>query len=198
MKDEIWKDIKNYEGLYQVSNLGNVRSLDKIDYIYNFKKEQKVKRIRKGKIIKHNISNKGYKFVSLYKNKKRNNFYIHRLVAQTFIQNIDNLPIINHIDGNKLNNNISNLEWCTYSHNVKEAYRLGLETNTEKQKEISRIIMSKTFSKIVIQYDLNGNEIKKWKSQTQAAKVLGLDNKRISKATLDKNHLYGGYIWRSE
>ena len=80
---------------------------------------QNRKRIRKGKNLKYNISNKGYKFISLYKNGIRKNFYIHRLVAQTFIQNFDNMPIINHIDGNKQNNSENNLEWCTYSHNIK-------------------------------------------------------------------------------
>lgn len=114
---EDWKDIKNYEGLYQVSNLGNVR---RMKFINNIIKKNKIYSISKGK------NNSGYLKVSLYKDNKMKNKLVHRLVAEAFIPNPNNLPQVNHIDGNKLNNNVSNLEWCSQSQNMKHAYKLGL------------------------------------------------------------------------
>ena len=105
---EIWKDIKGYEGKYQVSNLGRVRSL----YDQNqFKKTHRIK------LLKFNIRS-GYYNVNLNNHRKRKNFQVHRLVAFAFIPNFDNKPIINHIDENRLNNKVDNLEWCTQKENV--------------------------------------------------------------------------------
>ena len=105
---EIWKDIKGYEGKYQVSNLGRVRSL----YDQNqFKKTYRIK------LLKFNIRS-GYYNVNLNNHRKRKNFQVHRLVAFAFIPNFDNKPIINHIDENRLNNKVDNLEWCTQKENV--------------------------------------------------------------------------------
>ncbi len=111
---EIWKDIKGYEGLYQVSNLGRIKSVDRI-----IERRKKGKYFKKGNILKLQKSKQGYYICKLsYQNKKptRN---VHRLVAEAFIPNTDNLPCINHKDENKLNNNIDNLEWCTYEYNNK-------------------------------------------------------------------------------
>ena len=96
---EIWKDIKGYEGLYQVSNLGNVYS------------------IKNNKLLKLHISHKGYVVVCLYKNNKQHTQQIHRLIAQAFIPNPNNLPCVNHKDENPGNNDFRNLEWCTYKYN---------------------------------------------------------------------------------
>ena len=105
---EIWKDIKGYEGKYQVSNLGRVRSL----YDQNqFKKTHRIK------LLKFNIRS-GYYNVNLNNHRKRKSFQVHRLVAFAFIPNFDNKPIINHIDENRLNNKVDNLEWCTQKENV--------------------------------------------------------------------------------
>ena len=101
---EIWKDIKGYEGLYQISNKGRVKSLGN-------NKTKKEKILSPGK-------HKGYFYVSLYKNRKEKKYSIHRLVAQAFLPNPDNLPVVNHKDENKLNNNVENLEWCTQEYNV--------------------------------------------------------------------------------
>lgn len=100
---EIWKDIVGYEGLYQVSNEGNVRTT----------KRQGTK----GGLLKIGISNK-YCFVRLCKNGKKKPFWIHRLVAQAFIPNPNELPIINHKDQNPSNNMVDNLEWCTTKYNM--------------------------------------------------------------------------------
>ena len=103
--EEIWKDIEGYEGLYQVSNLGNVKSLN-------------YKRSGREKILNPDKSETGYLYVQLYKNKESKHFRVHRLVANTFIENTNNYPYVNHIDECKSNNNISNLEWCTPKYNI--------------------------------------------------------------------------------
>ena len=115
---EVWRDIPNYEKLYQVSNYGRIRSYDK--YVNNRFKDV----LRKGRIIKLNINPSGYYTVNLYKNKKKQIKTVHRLVAEVFIPKISYKNIINHIDGNKLNNNTNNLEWCTYSENTKKFIEL--------------------------------------------------------------------------
>ena len=100
---EIWKDIEGYEGLYQVSNYGNVRSL-------NYAKAGKVKELKQGNW-------RGYKNVDLWKNGKGKSFKVHRLVAQAFIENPNEYLCVNHKDENKQNNHVSNLEWCTHKYN---------------------------------------------------------------------------------
>ena len=119
--EEIWKDIENYEGYYQVSNLGNVKSLDReFTQLNKWGKYSKYKKI--GKELKKIIDNDGYYQVSLCKSGSQKEFKIHRLVGIAFIENNNNLPIINHIDANKKNNEVSNLEWCTVEFNNKHAF----------------------------------------------------------------------------
>ena len=112
---EIWKDIKGYEGLYQVSNFGRIKSLDKIVNTNNQYGNVSTKTI-KGKILKQRILRK-YFSIGLTKNKKQKTFFVHRIVAENFIENENNYPCINHKDGNKLNNYINNLEFTTYREN---------------------------------------------------------------------------------
>lgn len=112
MKNEIWKDIKNYEGLYKISNFGRIKSKNKkTNYqwkIYNQKET------------------KNYPQVGLMKNNKLKVIRIHRLVAETFIPNPNNYKEINHIDGNKNNNSVDNLEWCTHKYNIRHAIKNDL------------------------------------------------------------------------
>lgn len=109
---EVYKDIEGYEGQYQVSNLGNVRSLDREC------KGNKCVFIKKGKILSPKTHKNGYLIVGLCKDSKMKMYYIHRLVAEAFIPNPNNLPIINHKDEDKTNNNLINLEWCDKSYNA--------------------------------------------------------------------------------
>jgi hypothetical protein len=118
---EIWKDIIGYEGYYKVSNLGNIRSLDRL-----VNKPNKTSYIRKGKLCNQSKSNLGYMTVGFTVNNKKVNKYVHRLVAEAFITNINNYPQVNHIDCNKTNNRINNLEWCTNSQNHIHASKNGL------------------------------------------------------------------------
>ena len=114
MQTEIWKDIENYEGTYQISNFGHVKSLPhEIGHRYVGQT-----RTTHGKIMSPTDNGNGYKIVGLKHGGKRKNFYIHRLVAAAFIDNPDNKNYVNHIDFNKANNNSCNLEWCTQKENI--------------------------------------------------------------------------------
>lgn len=118
---EIWKDVKNYEGLYQVSNLGNIKSLDRIVETKN-----RGNYLRKGKLQNKSINSFGYESVGFTINSKTKIFLVHRLVAIAFIENPENKPQVNHIDGIKTNNHVYNLEWNTCSENQKHSVRIGL------------------------------------------------------------------------
>lgn len=119
--EEKWEDIKLYEGIYQVSNIGNIRSLPRIvrsghtGYV-----------CKGGIILKSIINKKGYKRIVLRKEKNKTNFFVHILVAKTFIENPFSLPQVNHINGIKTDNRAKNLEWCTPSQNILHAVKLGL------------------------------------------------------------------------
>lgn len=108
---EIWKDVENYEGLYKISNHGRVKVLKKWDV-------NKKEFVGSEKILTPTDNGHGYLIVSFSKNRKKKNYYVHRLVAEAFIDNPDNKKIVNHKDFNKRNNHFSNLEWCTQKENV--------------------------------------------------------------------------------
>ena len=110
--NEEWRDIEGYEGLYQVSNLGRVKSLNYRGCKGNIS------------ILKPRLTKKGYETINLCKDGKVKNVRIHRLVAQSFISNPNNLPVVNHKDENKLNNNVDNLEWCTCQDNLLHSFRV--------------------------------------------------------------------------
>lgn len=109
---EIWKDIKDFEGLYWISNLGRVKN-------------------KHGKILKPRLSSNGYYNICLYKNNKAKCYTVHRLVAEAFIPNPDNLPEINHKDENRLNNEVYNLEWCNrkYNQHYGSAIKKNIKTS---------------------------------------------------------------------
>lgn len=122
MENEIWKPIVDYEEYYEVSNLG------------------RVKRIKAGmgarasKILKQYLGSDGYMRIGLTVNNKEKYFFVHRLVATAFIPNLENKPQVNHIDGNKLNNSVSNLEWVTAQENIDHAWRTGLLSEKSRKK----------------------------------------------------------------
>lgn len=190
MENEVWKDIyfkendiiNDYKGLYQVSNLGRVRSLNRYD-----SKKRKIK----GTVLKirHESKKRNYIHYSLNKDGKSKEFKAHRLVAIMFIPNPEGKPQVNHIDGNPENNNVENLEWCTNGENIKHAYKNNL---------IERKIGKRNFkSKSIMQYDKNGNFIKKWESMLLASKTLNINYGQIV-YYCDKDKLIGNYYWRSK
>lgn len=122
---EEWKSIKGFENSYEVSNLGNVRSIDRY-CIQKNNRSEKYNHIYKGKILKQFKNKAGYMQVQLSYRYKSYPKRVHRLVAETFIDNPNDYSCVNHIDGNKLNNNVDNLEWCSYSHNNRHARKTGL------------------------------------------------------------------------
>lgn len=130
---EIWKDIKGYEGLYQVSNLGRIKSLQR----YRISKSGTNQNVNE-KILKQSCgkTNK-YLNVTLAKNKKNKTFQIHRLAALNFIPNPNNYPQVNHKDGNKQNNCVDNLEWCTCKENINHAWKNGLNHISEKHRKVA-------------------------------------------------------------
>tara|TARA_R110000737_G_C14376353_1_gene449735 strand:+ start:168 stop:692 length:525 start_codon:yes stop_codon:yes gene_type:complete len=119
---EEFRDIKGYEGLYQVSNLGRVKSLSRTIY-----KVDGTTQTFKDKIRSSTFNGRGYLQLGLTKNGKCKTCKVHRLVSETFIPNIEGKKEVNHLDGNKANNILSNLEWCTPSENVQHAYDTGLK-----------------------------------------------------------------------
>lgn len=114
MTEEIWRSVVGYEGLYEVSSYGRVRSLDRYDGRNHF---------IKGRIMKQNNDRRNYMSIQLCLNGKIKKYFVHRLVAQTFIPNYDNLPEVNHKDENPGNNNVDNLEWCDRSYNINYGTR---------------------------------------------------------------------------
>ena len=171
---EIWKDIPGFENLYQVSNLGRVKSLPKPTNNQFSMKEIILKPVK--------FSN-GYLNVNL----KGKFIGVHRLVALTFLENKNNLPIVNHKDGNKTNNNINNLEWCTASENLSHAYKTGL-----------KIATSNHLKKKILQYDKKRNFIKEWESTKEIEKELKIYHSAISNCCKNKLHYNtaGGFKWK--
>ena len=176
-EEEIWKDVVGYENLYQVSNLGNVSTL----------------KHKKTFILKPAQNGKGYlKVILRNNNKSKKYFFVHRLVAQAFLPNPNNYPVINHKDENPLNNNVNNLEWCTQKYNCN--YGTAQE---RRAKKISKILTNrKDLSKTVLQYDKNGILINEYPSMKEAERKTGINNGYICSVCKGKLNTAGGYIWK--
>ena len=168
---EVWKDIRSYEGLYQISNYGRVKSLIN------------------GIILKnHNGKNSEYYKVSLSKCGKGKKYNIHRLVAETFVCNPEHKPQVNHINGNKHDNRAENLEWVTASENELHAYATGLKKPVKHPFNGAKSIP-------VVQIDKNMNVVKVYPSLNVAGRN-GFRAEDICKCCKGKIKTAGGYIWR--
>lgn len=181
---QIWKDIEGYEGLYQVSNTGKVRSLN-------------YRHTGKTKVLKQHTKDNGYKRIGLNRNGKRTNYFIHRLVAQAFIPNPNNYPIINHKDENKTNNAVWNLEWCTYEYNNNYG---TIKEKLSKAKKGKFKGGNNSNAKPVLMFTLDGNFIRKFGCAGDANEYLGKPRSRdsISNCARGKYKTAYGYIWKYE
>lgn len=182
---EIWKSIQGFEGLYEISNFGRVKILKK--------------RGKKEGILKPTLNPKHkYLQARLWKNKKLSGPYFHRLVAIHFIPNPLNLPEVNHIDGNKTNNHIDNLEWCTKSQNRQHALKLGLWKHSDSHKKATADFNRRTKSKVVLQYDLESNFIQEFSSTEEAANSVGGSQGNIANCCAGKKYYNSvkGFIFK--
>lgn len=182
MEKETWKDLKEYEGFYQISNLGNIKGL----ISYNGSKKEYYK---KEKILKPEITSKGYYRVILCKNTVKKIAQVHRLVAETFIPNIENKPQVNHINGIKTDNRVSNLEWCTNGENEKHAYKMNLKPKLFGKEN--------PMAKSVLKLDLKGNVLNEFDTVKEAAESI---DKNYSNGIIRccKNIIkeYKGFKWK--
>ena len=192
---EIWKDIKGYEGLYQISNYGRVKSLTKTVV------REKMGNFEKNEIIMKPTKHKGYFSIMLSKNGVSKMYKVHRLVAEEFVSKYDYKSVaeenrslidldrleVNHKDEKKSNNNADNLEWCTHLYNMKYG---DWKTRRENNADHSYCY------KPVNQYDLGGNFIRRWNNMSEPQKELGILRQSISKCCRGERETAKGYIWR--
>lgn len=176
--NEVWKDIEGYEGLYQVSSLGRIR--------------------RQGKLHKTQINSVGYYTVDLYKNNKRKTMLVHRLMALAFIPRVEGKNNINHKNGVRDDNTLSNLEWCTQQENIKHAldvlgYRNNFQTNNPKTN-LGKFGEHAHRHRSVIQTK-NAVVIKEWGSGMDAVRA-GFKSPRITECCQGKRKTHGGYEWK--
>lgn len=172
--EEIWKDINNYDNLYLVSNFGRIMSLPRNGTVCN------------PHILSKCCDAKGYQIITLSKNGKSKSCKVHRLVAEAFIPNPNNLPCVNHKDEDKTNNHAFNLEWCDVSYNINYG------TRTERS--------AKTHSKAICMFDKKGKYIKTYRSGVAAFKETGISRYHINSCCKKRygRKTAGGYIWKYE
>ena len=182
--NEEWRDIKDYEGIYQVSNYGRIKRVEhtKVYEAANQSGKFMAHYHYEAMILKPCFDNGGYIQIHLCEHQKKRWTKVHRLVAEAFLPNPVNLPQVNHIDGDKTNARLDNLEWVTMSENMQHAHRLGLVKNLKKTP--------------VLQFDLDGNFIQEFESMTAAGKAVDRDSSSIYSHLKGETTQCGGYTWK--
>lgn len=186
--EEIWKWIDGYKNMYQVSNLGRIRSVDRD--VYCEVSPNKLQHIF-GKVLKQGLNHKGYPIVYLSKDGKQKTITVHRLVAKAFIKNPLNLPQVNHKDGCKTNNQVDNLEWCDNSYNQKHAWKNGLQPSYEENNGRGRP------AKAVAMLDLNTGEVlRTFETLASVKRETGINQFNVRSVCLGIRNHAGGYDWK--
>lgn len=195
--EEIWKPIKGYEGYYEISNLGRVKSVKRI-----ITQRNSISKCIKESYIKISTSKLNYKFVFLSKNSKRHIHYIHRLIAEAFIPNKDNKPCVDHIDTNPSNNDISNLRWVTEKENSSNTLTLKhlrekvyIDEVQDKILKTRKLKNTLNSPKTVYQYTKEGVFVHKYFSISEAERETGVDH--IDEVLDDTSLSAGGFLWLS-
>lgn len=190
--EEIWCDISDYKGLYQVSTLGRVRSLDRVIY------DQGRHWFQNGKILKASSQKSGYLFVTLSKAGKAKQYRVHRLVAQAFIPNPNGWPQVNHKDEDVTNNKVENLEWCTAKYNLNYGNHNQNVAKTLKQHKYQKIAIEngRKTSTPVLKFTLDGKFLEKYSSQVEAAKNNNIRQGSVSNCCRGKVKQVKGYIYK--
>lgn len=173
---EIWKPVQGLEGYYEVSSFGHVRSLDR-DVLYQ---DGTIHHLQ-GKMMKATKKTKGYYYVSLRNGGRYYHYSVHYLVAKHFVSGYEKGMEVNHLDECPSNNEASNLEWCTHKDNINYG--------SHNQKVIDSI------SKPIVQYDITGNFIREWKSQTEASKALNISQAHIGRCLKGKTKSAFGFMF---
>lgn len=182
---EIWKDIVGFEGRYQISNLGNVKSLNYGNRGY-------------ARNLVPKTNNKGYKWVELTNGNSKKCLLIHRLVALAFLKNPNNYPVINHKDENPQNNHVDNLEWCTTSYNNKYSIERHPERFILLKHRKSRDyykVKTKYFNVHINQFSKNGEFIKQWFNFAELKHIKNYNNTSIKECCEGKRRTAYGYKW---
>jgi hypothetical protein len=184
---EIWKDINGYEGMYQISNLGRVKSLARI-----VERQNNHDLFVRERILTNGTYLNGYKYARLHRGGQTKNELIHRLVASAFIENKENLPFVNHKDETKDNNVINNLEWCTREYNMNYG-----TCRARIKKNVDLIKRGNAIKKPIKQLDADGNIIKNWDSSFDAeTHFAGKFTGNISKCLRGRQEKSYGYKWQ--
>ena len=187
---EKWKTIRGYSGRYEVSSYGRVKSLPRIK-IRTSKCGNSYASNNAGMILKKILINSGYEQVTLHKEGDSERILVHRLVGESFIKNPQNKPQINHKDGNKKNNSLSNLEWVTASENGLHAYReLG-----RIPSQLGKFSYKHPRAKAVLQKTTRGSVVKLWKCGLDAVRDGGFESSCISRCCSGKSNVHKGFIW---
>lgn len=191
----MWKEIPDTEGLYFASDKGEIKSADRMRKYCSHNKTGYY--LRSGKILRQALNGHGYPVVSIaIPNKKTKVTAVHLLIAKTFIPNPDNLPQINHKDGNKTNNRIENLEWVSCKDNIIHAVKTGLNNGPKNPYWTGKEGSLHNRSIAVDMYDINGNYIKTFGSMRLAAKEMNCKDSHISQCVSGKRKSTGGFIWK--